>query len=83
MQCDELWSFVDNKNNKQWVWLALDADTREIIGVYIGARDEAAARGLWDSLPGVYRGAGDAPPPVNVQSLTPIFGLRFCSSSTK
>jgi len=36
-----LWSFVENKGNKQWVWLALDADTREIVGVYIGARDEA------------------------------------------
>jgi len=46
---------VDNKDNKQWVWLALDADTREIVGVYIGARSEAAARSLWDSLPGVYR----------------------------
>jgi insertion element IS1 protein InsB len=38
MQCDELWSFVDNKGNKQWIWLALDTDTREIVGVYIGAR---------------------------------------------
>ena len=55
MQCDELWSFVDHKGNKQWVWLALDADTREIIGVYIGARDEAAAQKLWESLPTVYR----------------------------
>lgn len=55
IQCDELWSFVDNKDNKQWVWLALDADTREIVGVYIGARDETAARALWRSLPAVYR----------------------------
>lgn len=55
IQCDELWSFVDNKGNKQWVWLALDAGTREIVGVYIGARDEAAARKLWESLPPVYR----------------------------
>ncbi len=46
---------MDNKDNKQWVWLALDAHTREIVAVYIGAPDEAAARGLWDSLPGVYR----------------------------
>jgi insertion element IS1 protein InsB len=46
---------VDNKGNKQWVWLALDAKTREIVGVYIGARDEAAARELWKSLPPVYR----------------------------
>lgn len=55
MQCDELWSFVDNKSNKQWVWLALDAVTREIVGVYIGARNEVSAQGLWDSLPPVYR----------------------------
>ncbi|MBW4593787.1 MAG: IS1 family transposase [Brasilonema angustatum HA4187-MV1] len=55
IQCDELWSFVDNKGNKQWVWLALDADTREIVGVYIGDRNESAARKLWESLPGVYR----------------------------
>ncbi|WNN91697.1 IS1 family transposase [Gloeocapsopsis dulcis] len=55
IQCDELWSFVDHKGNKQWVWLALDADTREIVGVYIGTRDETAARQLWNSLPPVYR----------------------------
>ena len=38
VQMDELWSFVDNKGNQQWVWLALDAQTREIVGVHIGAR---------------------------------------------
>jgi len=36
VQMDELWSFVDNKGNKQWVWLAIDARTREIIGCEIG-----------------------------------------------
>ena len=46
---------MDHKGNKQSVWLALDSDTREIIGVYIGARDETAARKLWESLPPVYR----------------------------
>ena len=35
---DEMWSFVDDKNNKQWVWLAIDAETREIGGYYIGDR---------------------------------------------
>ncbi len=33
IQCDELWSFVDHKGNKQWVWLGLDADTREIVAI--------------------------------------------------
>jgi insertion element IS1 protein InsB len=32
IQCDELWSFVGKKVNKQWVWLALDVETRLIVG---------------------------------------------------
>lgn len=55
VQCDELWSFVDHKGNKQWVWLALDAETREIIGAYVGSRSAESAQKLWDSLPAVYR----------------------------
>lgn len=45
-----MWSFAGNKGNKQWVWLALDADTREIVGVTIGTRDEASANKLWEFL---------------------------------
>jgi IS1 family transposase len=37
---------VKNKENKQWVWLAIDLDTREIIGVYIGDRSAASAKAL-------------------------------------
>ena len=50
-----MWSFVPNKGNKQWIWLALDVGTKEIVGVYVGARDQTGAQGLWDSLPPVYR----------------------------
>ena len=50
-----MWSFVGNKGNKQWIWLALDARTREIVGVFIGDRSREAARKLWQSLPPVYR----------------------------
>jgi hypothetical protein len=52
---DELWSFVDDKGNEQWVWLAMDVVTREIVGCYIGDRSGTAAQALWDSLPAVYR----------------------------
>jgi IS1 family transposase len=55
IQCDEMWSFVGNKGNKQWIWLAIDVLTKEIVGVYIGQRDKEGARGLWNSLPAVYR----------------------------
>ena len=33
----------------------MDKKTREIVGVYVGDRSEQGARGLWNSLPPVYR----------------------------
>ncbi|MEY3299258.1 MAG: hypothetical protein RLZZ597_2518, partial [Cyanobacteriota bacterium] len=55
VQMDELWSFVDHKGNKQWVWVAMDVDTREIIGCPIGDRSRESAMALWQSIPAVYR----------------------------
>ena len=55
IECDEMGSFVGPKGNQQGIWLALDADTREIVGGHGGGRDRAGAEGLWRSLPGVYR----------------------------
>jgi IS1 family transposase/transposase-like protein len=55
IQCDEMWSFVDNKKNKVWIWLAIDVDSREIVGCHAGNRDEQGAEGLWKSLPPLYR----------------------------
>ena len=43
------------KGNKKWVWLALDTATREIVGVFVGSRGKTGAKGLWHSLPTVYR----------------------------
>jgi IS1 family transposase len=50
-----MWSFVRSKDNKQWIWLAIDADSREIVGVYVGDRSRQSAKKLWQSLPPVYR----------------------------
>jgi insertion element IS1 protein InsB len=63
VQMAELWSFVDHKGNKQRVWLAIDTDTREIIGCYIGDSPKATLRdrsresaiALWQAIPAVYR----------------------------
>jgi len=55
VQGDEVWSFAGSKKCKKWVRLALDTATREIIGVFIGSRGKSGAKGLWRSLPGVYR----------------------------
>jgi len=55
LQCDEMWSFVGRKRNKQWVWIALDADSREVVALVVGDRSQATAQTLWDALPQAYQ----------------------------
>jgi IS1 family transposase len=54
-EADEMWSFVKTKANKQWVWLALDVDTRQVIAFYVGDRSRKSARKLWNRIPLEYR----------------------------
>jgi hypothetical protein len=36
-EADEPWSFVAKKVNKQWLWIAMDATTRQSIAFHRGA----------------------------------------------
>ncbi len=55
VEMDELWSFVGSKQHVTWIWLALDRETRRIIGMAVGDRSSATCRQLWASLPPLYR----------------------------
>ena len=50
-----MFSFVGNGGNKIWIWLATDADTREIVGAYLGDRSREGAGRLWRTIPPVCR----------------------------
>ena len=52
---DELWSVVNSKQEKQWVWLALDRETRAIVGLHIGDRSHHGAQALWHSIAEEYQ----------------------------
>ena len=54
-ELDELWSFVGKKANRQWVWIAMEATTRQVIAFHVGDRSQASAEQLWANLPAVYR----------------------------
>jgi insertion element IS1 protein InsB len=54
-EADELWSFVQKKANKQWIWIAMDAKTRQIIAFHVGDRSRDSAKQLWAKIPLVYR----------------------------
>jgi hypothetical protein len=49
-EADELWSCVGNKSNKQWVWLACEPQTREVLALYVGDRSRHSARQLWQRI---------------------------------
>jgi insertion element IS1 protein InsB len=54
-EADELWSFVQKKANKPWIWIAMDATTRKIIAFHVGDRGRESAQALWANIPEVYR----------------------------
>jgi insertion element IS1 protein InsB len=55
LQGDALWSFVGSKDNRKWIWRAIDERRAQIVGLYVGARGRGGAAGLCASLPTVYR----------------------------
>ena len=56
-EADEMWSFVGNKTNKQWVWLAIDVESRQVLAFYVGDRSRKSAQKLWQRIPKKYRQA--------------------------
>ncbi len=50
-----MWSFVDSKKNEIYIWLAIDRNSRKIVGCFVGDRTRESARKLWACLPEVYQ----------------------------
>ena len=55
VEADEMASFVQKKANKQWLWIAMDATTRQVIAFHVGDRSRRSAKRLWAKIPQAYR----------------------------
>ena len=55
LELDELWSFVQKKKNKRWLWTALCRRTRQIVAFVLGDRSTKTCRKLWNKLPAAYQ----------------------------
>lgn len=55
IQLDEMWSFVGEKENKQWIWLALNPLNRQIVAMYVGSRGKKDAKLFFDKIPILFR----------------------------
>jgi insertion element IS1 protein InsB len=56
LELDEMWSFVEQKDNQQWLWVVLCRRTRQVIAYYIGDRTEQSCEELWKLIPEDYKG---------------------------
>ena len=48
-------SFVGKKANKQWLWMAMDTQTRQIMACHVGDRRRKGAEQPWAKIPVAYR----------------------------
>ncbi|HEX2276568.1 MAG TPA: IS1 family transposase [Candidatus Tectomicrobia bacterium] len=55
VEADEMASFVQKKANKQSIWIAMDAQSRQVIAFYVGDRRRRSAKRLWAKIPEAYR----------------------------
>jgi len=55
VEADEMSSFVHKKANKQWIWIAMDAATRQVLASHVGDRSRKSAKRLWAKIPQAYR----------------------------
>jgi insertion element IS1 protein InsB len=55
VEADEMNSFVKKKANQQWIWIAMDAETRQVIAFHVGDRRRKSAKRLWAKIPDAYR----------------------------
>jgi insertion element IS1 protein InsB len=55
VEADEMSSFVQKKANKQWIWIAMDAMSHQVIAFHVGNRSRKSAKRLWAKIPQAYR----------------------------
>ena len=51
LEADEMWSYVGNKKNQQWLWLVMHTKSRQIVAFHIGDRSKASGQALMAKLP--------------------------------
>ena len=51
-----MWTFVGKKENKQWLWLALNPVNRQIVAFHIGNRGAKDAHLFCEKIPTIFKG---------------------------
>ena len=55
IQADEAWSFVSNKANKCWIWVAYERNSKQVIAFHVGDRTKQSAKLFYQKIPASLR----------------------------
>jgi insertion element IS1 protein InsB len=55
VEADDMASFVQQKAHKPWIWIAMDATSRQVMAFHVGDRSRKSAQRLWAKSPHAYR----------------------------
>ena len=51
LQVDEMWSFVEGKKHKKWIWVIYCPAIKQALSFHVGGRGKKDAQKLFDKLP--------------------------------
>jgi insertion element IS1 protein InsB len=51
VEADDMSSVVQKKANQPWIWIAMDATSRQVIAFHVGDRRRRSAKRLWAKVP--------------------------------
>lgn len=51
IELDEQWSYVQKKDNQQWLWLIFHSRTRQVLAMHVGKRTKKDAECLLQKIP--------------------------------
>lgn len=51
VEYDEIWSFVQSKAHRVWIWIALCRRTRQVVAYYLGDRTKESFKIFYNKVP--------------------------------
>jgi insertion element IS1 protein InsB len=55
VETDDMSSIVHKKAHQQWIWIAMDAETRQVLAFHVGDRSPKRGKRLWAKILQAYR----------------------------
>ena len=74
VEYDELWSFVQSKAQRVWIWIALCRRTQQVVAYHLGNRDQKSFNQFYKKVPTDYANCLSTSDGLEVYKILKIYG---------